>query len=191
MKNIDDTSKRRLIHVLISIVLIAILFVIDRETKAVAMEHFGENPAPVSIIDGVLELVLVFNTGSAWSMFAGKLNFLMVITLICLVVILFAYFKLPFKKKYDILHVLLAIIVAGALGNMYDRVFFHKVTDFIYFKLIDFPVFNVADIYVTVSAFFIVVLMLTKYKNDELMMDKEKKEEKEEKEKKEETKENQ
>ena len=56
--------------------------------------------------------------------------------------------------------------MAGAAGNQIDRVFRHFVVDFIYFKLIDFPIFNVADIYVTVSAFLLILLVAFYYKDE-------------------------
>ena len=59
-------------------------------------------------------------------------------------------------------------IVSGALGNLIDRVRLGYVVDFFYFELIDFPVFNVADIFVTVSAVLLAVLLLLYYKEEDL-----------------------
>ena len=59
------------------------------------------------------------------------------------------------------------MISAGAVGNMIDRVSQGYVVDFLYFKLINFPVFNVADIYVTVSVVCFAVLILFYYKEDD------------------------
>ena len=56
---------------------------------------------------------------------------------------------------------------AGAVGNTIDRVYFGYVTDFIYFKLIDFPTFNVADIWITCATFILLFLILFKYKEDD------------------------
>ena len=61
-------------------------------------------------------------------------------------------FRLPEQKKFRITHLLLAAVIAGALGNMIDRIRFDFVVDFISFVLIDYPVFNVADCYIVVSA---------------------------------------
>ena len=58
-------------------------------------------------------------------------------------------------------------MVSGALGNFIDRVFRKYVVDFIYFSLIDFPVFHMADIYVVCSGILLVILVCFKYKNDE------------------------
>lgn len=56
------------------------------------------------------------------------------------------------------LNYVFATLMAGAVGNLIDRVLHQYVIDFIYFKLINFPIFNVADIYVTVSCFIIIVM---------------------------------
>ena len=58
-------------------------------------------------------------------------------------------------------------MVSGALGNFIDRVFRKYVVDFIYFSLIDSPVFNMSDIYVVCSGILLVILVCFKYKNDE------------------------
>ena len=59
------------------------------------------------------------------------------------------------------------MITAGGIGNLIDRVRLNYVVDFIYFSLIDFPVFNVADIYVTVSMFLLLILVLFYYKDED------------------------
>ena len=57
-------------------------------------------------------------------------------------------------------------MVSGALGNFIDRVCRGYVVDFIYFSLIDFPVFNIADMYVVCSGILLVMLVCFRYKND-------------------------
>ena len=61
-------------------------------------------------------------------------------------------------------------IAAGAAGNLIDRVSQGYVVDFLYFKLIDFPIFNVADCYVTVATAILMVLFLWYYKDEEFEM---------------------
>ena len=65
------------------------------------------------------------------------------------------------------LRVLCVLIAAGGIGNLIDRIFRGFVVDMIYFRLIDFPVFNVADIYVTVFTILLFVLILFKYSDEE------------------------
>ncbi|NMB42654.1 MAG: lipoprotein signal peptidase, partial [Clostridiales bacterium] len=74
---------------------------------------------------------------------------------------------LPQVKRYNILRILLVLIIAGAIGNLIDRIRLNYVVDFIYFALINFPIFNVADIYVTVSTFVFLILALFYYKDED------------------------
>ena len=74
---------------------------------------------------------------------------------------------MPDDKKYTIMHILLVMIASGAFGNMIDRLRHDYVVDFIYFVIINFPIFNVADIYVTVSTFLFVILFLFYYKEND------------------------
>ena len=66
------------------------------------------------------------------------------------------------------LRVCAVMLAGGAIGNVIDRLYLGYVVDFFYFKLIDFPVFNVADIFVTVSMFLLIFLILFFYKEDDL-----------------------
>ena len=70
-------------------------------------------------------------------------------TSLILLACIYALWRMPAARKYTMLHILGAILMAGALGNFFDRIRLDYVVDFIYISLIDFPIFNVADIYVT------------------------------------------
>ena len=82
----------------------------------------------------------------------------------------YAMAKLPAKKRYVPMEVCLVMVMAGAAGNLIDRVFHGYVVDFLYFKLIDFPIFNVADCYVTVGTALLLVLFLWYYSDEEFDM---------------------
>ena len=71
------------------------------------------------------------------------------------------------KKNMPLL-ALCVTITAGALGNFIDRLYLEYVIDFLYFKLINFPIFNVADCYITVSCFVFLFLMFFYYKEEDL-----------------------
>ena len=80
-------------------------------------------------------------------------------------------------KKFWPIRLIAIAILAGAWGNMIDRMLYAYVVDFFYFKLINFPIFNVADIYVSVGTVILVVLVLFYYKDedmDRLLVKKEK-----------------
>lgn len=74
--------------------------------------------------------------------------------------ILYMMWRMPETPKYRPLAVCLMLVAAGAVGNMIDRMTQNYVVDFLYFRLIDFPVFNVADCYVTIAAAGLVLLVL-------------------------------
>ena len=75
---------------------------------------------------------------------------------------------MPVNRRFLPLTICLNMLASGAVGNMVDRVSNGYVVDFLYFSLIDFPIFNVADIYVTTAAAAFLVLMLWFYKEEEL-----------------------
>lgn len=146
--------------------------ILDQITKWLTREYLAGKT--IVIIKGVLELTLLKNTGAAWGSFSSNTTALIILTLVMTVAILIYYFKLPSKdnKRLIWLELCLGFIIAGAIGNMIDRIYFKYVTDMIYFKLINFPVFNIADIYVTCACFVMVILILFYYKEEELQWKK-------------------
>lgn len=160
-------NKKKRILLLADIVFWAILIFIDQLTKHFAVIYL-KGQAPVVLIDGVLELNYLENRGAAFGMLQNQKFFFIFIAVIVLSVIVYVLLQTPNQKKYTKLHVLLVLIAAGAVGNMIDRFRYDYVVDFIYFSLINFPIFNVADIYVTCAAAFLVVLLLFVYKESDL-----------------------
>ena len=160
-------NKRRIILLTVDFFL-AILFIgVDQLTKYYAVLMLKDQP-PYSIVDGVFELHYLENNGAAFGILQGQKFFFLFIAVIILSMILYVLFKMPYQKKYIKLHITLVLIASGAIGNLIDRIRYDYVVDFLYFSLINFPVFNVADIYVTVAAFFLVVLLLFVYKESDL-----------------------
>ena len=144
-----------------------VLIFLDQWTKHLAVTHLKGNPAFV-IIDGVFELYYPENRGAAFSILQGKQSFLFLITLAVLAFTVYALIKMPVNRRFLPLTICLNMLASGAVGNMVDRVSNGYVVDFLYFSLIDFPIFNVADIYVTTAAAAFLVLMLWFYKEEEL-----------------------
>lgn len=160
------TRKKKLLFVF-DFLLVIILIVLDQYTKYLAIINLKEQEA-FQILSGVLELNYLENRGAAFGMLQNQKLFFVFIAAIILILILYFLYKLPDKKKYTILHMLLTMIAAGAVGNMIDRIRYDYVVDFIYLVIINFPIFNVADIYVTVSTFVLVIVILFIYKEDDL-----------------------
>ena len=152
---------------LLDILGIIVLVALDQFTKFPVVIHLKDKPAYI-IINGILELNYLENRGAAFGMLQNQKVFFIFVAVVILGVIGYVLFKTPDAKKYRILHLLLSLIAAGAIGNMIDRVRFDYVVDFIYFVLINFPIFNVADIYVTISTIALVILLLFVYKENDL-----------------------
>lgn len=140
--------------------------VLDQLSKRWALANLGDHE-PVPLIPGVLEFLRIENRGAAFGILQGRMEFFYLITAVVAAGILYVIFKLPEERKFLPLLVTLAFLLAGAAGNLIDRAFRQSVVDFIYFKPIDFPVFNVADIYVTCSTFAMVLLILRFYDDED------------------------
>ncbi len=149
------------------LILVILLITLDQVTKIIARGTLSDGP--FVLIDGVFEFRLLFNTGVAWGMFDSSTYAISALAVLIMAVVAFFYFRIPAdNKRFTILRILFILIFSGAAGNIIDRIFFSAVTDFLYFSLIDFPVFNVADCYVTVSGILTAILLLFYYKDKDL-----------------------
>ena len=149
-----------------AIVSIIVLTAIDQITKFLAVRYLMEG-GPIVLIDGVFELRYLENRGSAFGLMQNQRIFFIIITIIIVGIFVWLYCKLPDTRRMRWLHLICIGIISGALGNFIDRFINGYVVDFFYFKLINFPIFNVADIYVTVSAAVLIVLGVFYYKEDD------------------------
>ena len=149
------------------IILLFILTIIDRLTKLWAVKTLNQG-FDIVIIPRVLELHYLENTGAAFSILTGKVVFLGILTILMCIVIVYLMIRTPMERRYLPFWYCLIFLLSGALGNFYDRIFYHYVVDFISFVLINFPIFNVADIYVTVSMVILVILILFYYNDEDL-----------------------
>ena len=132
-----------------------LLIAFDQWTKYLAMTGLKD---PIPLIKGVFELQYVENQGAAFGILQNRLWLFVIFTLIMLVVLGYLYYHTPAEKGYGWIRFALVLIISGAIGNLIDRVLRQYVVDFLYFKLIDFPVFNVADSYVVVGCCLFVLL---------------------------------
>lgn len=158
---------KRVKMLLIDTVIAAVLLALDQYTKYLAILHLRDQPAVV-LIDGVLELQYLENRGSAFGMLQNQKFFILFVGMVFLMVILFFLFKLPLQKKYNIVHILLSVVIAGGIGNMADRFRFDYVVDFISFVLINYPIFNVADCYIVVAMIVLFLLFVFVFKEKDL-----------------------
>jgi signal peptidase II len=165
MNNAKKNSKSPLHSSIAALLIIAILIAFDQMTKVIAVKGLSGGKH-VPLIPGVLELTLVQNRGAAFGILQDARIFFFFITAAALCVIGYFLLHVPDTRHYMPLRLCLYFIAGGAAGNFIDRIVLTYVRDFIYFCLIDFPVFNVADIYITCSAFILVFLTIFYYKDD-------------------------
>lgn len=159
--------------------LLILLVGLDQVTKYWARANFMDGDSQV-IIPKVLRLIYHENDGAAWGMFSGRPVFLIALTLVMTIVIAYCFFKIPQQRMYTPLRIISVMVASGAIGNnLLDRIIHGYVIDFIYFELIDFPVFNVADMYIVIGVSFLALLILFKYKDDDFSFMKRKQKEQE------------
>ena len=139
---------------------------LDQYNKYLAIKHLQGNP--ITLIEGVFELRYLENRGAAFGLFQNQQVFFLMIGSITLFFVIYLYIRMPQTKRFLLLRICMISITAGAIGNMIDRARFQYVVDFLYFELIDFPIFNVDDIFATVATFGLVILLLFYYKEDDI-----------------------
>ena len=145
---------------------VAVGVFLDQFTKYLAANHLKEQSIP--IIEGVFRLQYLENRGAAFGLLQNQQLFFLLVGIITLVLIAYLYVRIPHTKRFLPLRICMVSIVAGAVGNTIDRIRLEYVIDFLYFELIDFPIFNVADIYATVATFGLIILFLFYYKEEDL-----------------------
>ncbi len=133
------------------LILIAGLTILDQLTKAM----ISTNPsafANVEVIPGFFHITYVKNAGAAWSMLSGQRVLLSLISAAAVIGMLWVLQR-TVAKKQKLNSLALSLMIAGALGNLIDRLMLGSVRDFLNFYIFgyDFPVFNVADICLTIG----------------------------------------
>lgn len=175
----------------LSVLTIIMLVILDQLTKFQAVVKL-RNGSPFVIIDGVFELRYLENQSAAFgfdivsffqkifkikyftenpeAFLTAKMVIFAIITIAVVILLMIFYSRIPQTKRFLGINLILIFFVAGAIGNLIDRIVNNYVVDFFYFKLINFPIFNVADIYVTVAAFAFIILGIFYYKEEDFEM---------------------
>lgn len=154
---------KKRIQYIIGIIVVLFLVGFDQLTKILANRHFSAGDTKV-IIKNVFEFTYLENRGAAWGMMSGKQVFFIILTIVMSIAIIYLLIKLPESKRYTPARIILWVLLSGAIGNLIDRIALNYVRDFINLLFISFPVFNMADIYVTVSMIGLVAFILFFYK---------------------------
>ncbi|GHG10876.1 lipoprotein signal peptidase [Deinococcus piscis] len=149
------------------LLLAALLVAADQLLKSWALANLVYQAPAVPVIPLLLDWVLTFNTGAAWSMFSGSAMPLAALRLLVGLGLLGYLLLRPQSRR---LSMVLTLIAAGAIGNAIDGLTKGKVTDMIHMPLLskitnafgagDFPIFNLADVYVVLGTLALLLLSL-------------------------------
>lgn len=155
---------------IIAFVSVIILVFLDQITKLLAVNHLNpENGGnDIVLLDGIFRLKYLENRGAAFGMLQGQKILLMITTGIVFIAICWIFTRIPNERHFRAIQGVSIFVMAGAIGNFIDRMRLGYVVDFFYFELINFPIFNVADIYVTCSVILFIILFLFFYKEVDL-----------------------
>ncbi len=152
----------------VALLMSAVLVGIDQILKVLAIEYLkpvGSHP----IIPDIFHLTYVENRGAAFGMMAGQKWLLVWVTAIVILAAIIAVMAGKIKNTTVLFSV--ATIIGGGVGNLIDRVYRGYVVDYVHLKIIDFAVFNFADICVTVGTTVLLIYLLfyeLKHKNKEV-----------------------
>lgn len=148
---------------MIWLIIAAIIVIADQTVKYFVASGMNVGDTAFSVLN-LFDITYVQNKGAAFSMLSGKMSLLSIISFVfCAAVVIYWIRK---KPKHSLLCTSLAMMFAGALGNGIDRILRGFVVDYIQTTFINFPVFNIADIGITVGAGLLVVYVIRFDKED-------------------------
>lgn len=136
-------------RVAVALGLAVVFLALDQVTKVIARHAFMTGALPVTVIPGILEFDFVANTGVSFGLASGFGYAFVALAVVVVCAVAVYLWRAPALSRLEVIG--LGMLAGGAIGNAYDRAVFGFVTDFIATVFIDFPVFNVADIGITVG----------------------------------------
>lgn len=148
---------------MIYIIIIVLGIILDRLTKNYAINNLIENPYSGTLFN----FTYLENRGAAFGILQDRRIFFIILTL-AIVCALIYYFLKNYKTNPKVLNIALAMIISGAIGNFYDRLFQGYVVDFIEFAFVNFPVFNIADIFVTIGSILLIIYMIVAEESEKI-----------------------
>lgn len=142
---------------MVYIFVVILIIVFDQLSKWLVVTNM-ELHQSIPIVDGWLHITSTRNKGAAFSLLENQLWFFIIIALIA--VSLLSYLIYRFRREDKFLGYVFAFILGGAVGNLIDRILTGEVIDFIDFAIINFPIFNIADIAITVGTALLIIYVL-------------------------------
>ncbi len=132
-----------------SLILSALVIIIDQITKATI---YGMN---MSLIGDFLWIESTFNKGASFGMMQDGTIFFIIVSIPVIIAMFYVIFSKKYLNKFN--KICIGLVLGGTIGNLIDRIFLGGVRDFIYFKSINFAIFNVADIAITIGVIMFII----------------------------------
>lgn len=149
-------KKNKGFHNINAIIIATTILVLDRISKLLISNTLSLAQS-IPLINNILHFTLVHNTGAGFGILKGQRIFFIIFSIIVLAIVIKKWKKIPSDKNIAIP---LGLILGGLFGNLFDRVFFGHVIDFIDFQV--WPVFNIADSAITVAAVWLAIYLWKK-----------------------------
>ena len=147
-------NKKTIQFIGVDCILMVILTLLDQWTKSLVVHHLKDQ-SDIILIPGVFQLHYLENHGAAFGILQNQRIIFVILTIIYLAAVFWFLHRCPKTGRYTLLHIIASVLTAGALGNFIDRLRLGYVVDFFYFSLINFPVFNVADMALVIGLLYI------------------------------------
>lgn len=164
--------KKIIIKLFLELLFIGLLISLDLLTKIYIYGPISFGEGDIILIPGVLRFTSVENTGASFGIFANHTIILSIVSLITIIGAIVAQVLTINKLKSPLFRIALSLIVAGGIGNLIDRFTLSYVRDFIYFELIDFAVFNIADSCLTIGCILLIIFIIFDYGRSAFKKDK-------------------
>ena len=145
-------------------IIAVLLIIIDQISKWLIVQNFDLYEGKV-LIPGFFSLFYIQNKGAAWGIFEGKMVFFYIITVLVVGYLVYTFHKYPIKSK--LVGYSFSLILAGAIGNFIDRLLNGFVVDMFRLDFINFPIFNVADVCLTIGVALMIIHVLFFEENEE------------------------
>lgn len=143
-----------------------VLIGLDQWTKYLALTQL-QPVGNIEFIQGFMDFTFVENRGVAFGMFSGQRWFILLLTSVITLGLVYYYIKLPKTQEYKPVRFAMVLVFSGAIGNIIDRMRLGYVVDFFEFTFFDWPVFNMADVYVVVGVILMAFLIIFVIKEEE------------------------
>lgn len=140
-------------------IVIILIIILDQWSKLLAVK-FLSPIGTYPILKNVFHLSYAENTGAAFSIFLNKQTFLIIITLLFTIALIYYLIRKVYMKEFFWFNLSLSFIIGGAIGNLIDRIRLSYVIDFFDFRLINFAIFNVADCFVVIGTIMLSLVLL-------------------------------